>query len=672
MPTINSKFYIKSSESPIFLKSYEALQTVIKRIYGQNLQIVGTLDENDINRELGRTTLDLAKSSYAMITPTNLTDNLESYQSFSLKKYGTEPIKHTDGYYYSFHLKPVKLTCAVSFFSQSFLDILQFMSKWNFNAREGTFKLTTKQGLSFDIHVSLEADLNFPSKDFSQGNPLKVLTAITLDTYVGEIYKSPELKFIKPSIKLVTVEDFDTDEDLNLKFTKSSCNEVLNATSLTIDKNGLYKPKSPYNGFNQVSVEVNSVNNQDLVITRNGSYLPSSPYTGFGSINVNVPSSGSGKIISATNKTNSAINKSDKVWINHNSYLPGSSYIAFNQSLGYGLNGILSPSGNFAWISSGLYNISSTSATRIGDFLAYGQNMKYMANDSIFKNSSRIDEIKQYSLDPINDGYRPINENYFYNSNVAENKIYNINIDSGDIENIYTCENTLSNIASWVKVKDFFYKLGNRSSTKKYLLNEDTSTLIESDFEWVGGLSQGIAYTLGVTQDAKYIIAGTYTGTQIGTNLRIIEYIKENQLRILSANEMPEDLQRFYSNRVANITFNPYTGILALCTSNTQDYVIMQYKEGQWIKLSIDLNLPQEAYFFGYITLSKDLSRALYTYGTSSSNYWFQNIVNLSSFEGNIAVPYQTYNINKDTLTGYALENCEPNAIFSASVASEN
>lgn len=672
MPTINSKFYIKSSESPIFLKSYEALQTVIKRIYGQNLQIVGTLDENDINRELGRTTLDLTKSPYVMITPTNLTDNLESYQSFSLKKYGTEPVKHTDGYYYSFHLKPVRLTCAVSFFSQSFLDILQFMSKWNFNAREGTFKLTTKQGLSFDIHVSLEADLNFPSKDFSQGNPLKVLTAITLDTYVGEIYKSPELKFIKPCIKLVTVEDFDTDEDLNLKFTKVSCNEVLNATSLTINKNGLYKPKSPYNGFNQVNVEVNSVNNQDLVITQNGSYLPNSPYTGFGSINVNVPSSGSGKVISATNKTNSTIIKGDKVWINRDIYLPGSSYVAFNQSSGYPLNGILSLSGNFAWISNGLYNISSTSAIRIGDFITIGQNMKYLDNNSIFKNSYRIDEIKQYSLDPINDSYRPINENYFYNSRVAENKIYRINIDSGNIEKVFTCEKNLFNKDSWVKVKDYFYKLGDRSSTKKYLINEDPSTLVESDFEWVGGLSQALPYTLGVTQDAKYIITGTYSGRQIDTNLRIIEYIKEDQLRILPVTEMPEDLQRFYSNRVANITFNPYTGILTLCTSNTQDYVIMQYKEGQWIRLNINLNLPQEANFCGYVTLSKDLDRALYTYKNSSSSYWFQNIVNLSNFEGNIAVPYQTYNINKDTLTGYALENCESNAILSVSVASEN
>lgn len=206
MPTINSRFYIKSSESPIFLKSYEAIKIILQRIYGKPLQIVGTLDSEDINRELGRVTQNLSKDPYAMIVPTNLTDNLESYQNFSLKKYGTEPIKYKDGYYYTFHLKPVKVTCSVTFFSQSFLDILNYMSKWSFNAREGTFKLKTAQGLSFDIHVSLESDLNFPNKDFSQGTPLKVISTLVLDTYVGEIYKSPELKFIKP--KLILTSDF--------------------------------------------------------------------------------------------------------------------------------------------------------------------------------------------------------------------------------------------------------------------------------------------------------------------------------------------------------------------------------------------------------------------------------------------------------------------------------
>ena len=99
MPTINSRFYIKSSESPIFVKSYEALRTILQRVYGEKITIIGTLDENDINRELGRTTLNTSSYPYIMVTPTNMTTNDESYNDFALKKYGTDPKQHTDGYW---------------------------------------------------------------------------------------------------------------------------------------------------------------------------------------------------------------------------------------------------------------------------------------------------------------------------------------------------------------------------------------------------------------------------------------------------------------------------------------------------------------------------------------------------------------------------------------------
>lgn len=209
MPTINSRFYIKSSESPIFKKSYEALKVILKRVYGKdNIPILGTLDENDINRELGRTTLNTTNYPYIMITPSNMTLNEESYNSFALKKYGTKPKQHTDGYWYTFHLKPVHVTVTVNFFSQNFIDCINFMTNWSFNSREGTFKLNTKEGIAFDIHVNISDDINFPAKDLSSGNPLKVTGSLTLDTYVGEIYKSPSLKCIKKEIRIVTAADF--------------------------------------------------------------------------------------------------------------------------------------------------------------------------------------------------------------------------------------------------------------------------------------------------------------------------------------------------------------------------------------------------------------------------------------------------------------------------------
>lgn len=208
MPTINSRFYIKSSSSPIFTKSYEALRTILQRVYGEKIPVIGTLDENDINRELGRTTLDTSTYPYIMVTPTNMSPNEESYNAFTLKKYGTTPKQHTDGYWYTFHLKPVRVTVTVNFFSQSLIDCLNFMSNWSFNSREGTFKLNTNEGLSFDIHVEIQGDINFPTRDFAEGSPLKVIGTIILDTYVGEIYKSPNLKGVRKDIRIVTAADF--------------------------------------------------------------------------------------------------------------------------------------------------------------------------------------------------------------------------------------------------------------------------------------------------------------------------------------------------------------------------------------------------------------------------------------------------------------------------------
>lgn len=218
MPTINSRFYIKSNVSPIFLRSYEALKTIIRRIYDDStIPVVGTLDENDVNRELGRTTQNTKNYPYFMITPTTLTEVVDRFNNFALKKYGTAPVKMEDGFYYTFHLMPVTLTCNVSFFTQSFSDALSFMSSWMFNKREATFKLKTKNSpLSFDIAVVIEPDLACPTKDFSEGNPLKITSTLTLYTYVGEIYKSPEIKCAREKLNILKFGDF-SDYDGNIE-----------------------------------------------------------------------------------------------------------------------------------------------------------------------------------------------------------------------------------------------------------------------------------------------------------------------------------------------------------------------------------------------------------------------------------------------------------------------
>lgn len=188
MPDINSIFYIKSSESPIFRESYESLKAIIKRIWGEDIGVYGTVQESDISREQGRVEGSMTFKPYFVLRPNSCEDNFESYNTFVLKKYGTEPKKASNGYYYSMHLKPVKLICSCSFYCQSVDDALKFMSTWSFNAREMTFTLDVG-GIEVDIHVTVESAINMPSRDLSGPNPMRLETNLTLHTYVGNVYK---------------------------------------------------------------------------------------------------------------------------------------------------------------------------------------------------------------------------------------------------------------------------------------------------------------------------------------------------------------------------------------------------------------------------------------------------------------------------------------------------
>lgn len=64
--------------------------------------------------------------------------------------------------------------------------------------------------------------------------------------------------------------------------------EVLNTKSIEITDNGTFIPEQPYNGFSQVTVNVNKVNNKDININSNGTYIAEEPYSGFGTVIVDI------------------------------------------------------------------------------------------------------------------------------------------------------------------------------------------------------------------------------------------------------------------------------------------------------------------------------------------------------------------------------------------------
>ena len=201
MPTINSLFYIKSSDSPIFKESYESLKRILKRIWGKDIEVYGSVQDSDVDREAVRVSQSYV-NPYFVLRPSSLEDNTNSYNGFTLKKFGATPIQHENGYFYSFHLRPCKMLCSVQFYCSSLSEVLDFCSNWHFNSREFTFSLDVG-GFNVDIRVEVEPTINVPSKDLSTVNPFKVEANLTLYTYTGSVYKSPQLKGIDNQMYLV-------------------------------------------------------------------------------------------------------------------------------------------------------------------------------------------------------------------------------------------------------------------------------------------------------------------------------------------------------------------------------------------------------------------------------------------------------------------------------------
>ena len=64
--------------------------------------------------------------------------------------------------------------------------------------------------------------------------------------------------------------------------------EQLKGQIKTITRNGTFTPDSGYNGFSSITVDVNTVHNQDISIGENGTYEPEEGYTGFGKVTVDI------------------------------------------------------------------------------------------------------------------------------------------------------------------------------------------------------------------------------------------------------------------------------------------------------------------------------------------------------------------------------------------------
>lgn len=381
--------------------------------------------------------------------------------------------------------------------------------------------------------------------------------------------------------------------------------------------------------------------------------------------------------IEVINKTGSNITAGDKVWINENAQTAGSSV-----QLGSGNNyandtlGVIDRTGIFGYFHGNFYNITDSSVSQAFSSpfsIGFGRIM-YMADNSMFadySNAVRIDGVAQWQTNQ-----KCIGEDFFINT--SSNRVYQYDMSNGSIIKTYVPDASFNGGGNSVaKVGDYLYKLygSNDSSQRgKFLIDYDNLTLTKSSYSFNNPPYSYEIINLGVTLDNQYIIGcnSTTASSGNGVYLYIIKVLESGNLKGLLQTEMPLDMQKWFSV-LCNINFNPYTGILCVYEVGGNDYGFYKYENGDWSKLSIDLNIHETQRLLGSLTISDDITRICVNLNypqATNTLYKESYVLKMDSTNGYAAVPYRFYNINQDTITGIAKNDVEANGEIEVSVAS--
>ena len=378
--------------------------------------------------------------------------------------------------------------------------------------------------------------------------------------------------------------------------------------------------------------------------------------------------SGGGETVSAINKTGAAISQGDKVWINNGSQVAGDT-ISINSSM-VSDGPVINPLGTVAWASHNYYTVSTDSISLIGNSVVQQVNALIYKVDYLFSMTSSSTTRIDGSNFTFN-GAMIINSDYDF-GNVSSTKFVKRNYETNEILKTYDSNNNYKIVHgnSYVVFDNVIYRLTSNAK-HAYTINEEASTYNQLSYTYDNAYVHD-TYPIGVTADQKYAICAVakYNSGYEQPYLRIVEYIAYRHLKTLLAEEMPADLQPYYGTKKGTITFNPKTGVLAIVTSPT-DYIVMQYKNGVWSKLSIDLGYPANADNSKIpvgVTFTNDMSRCAIGYSQEGS--YTGKLVNLATVTGYIAVSYKPTNISAETVTGFAKGAASVDGSFEASVAS--
>ena len=390
-----------------------------------------------------------------------------------------------------------------------------------------------------------------------------------------------------------------------------------------------------------------------------------------GKTNSNLKSAGGGATITAVNKTGAAISQGDKVWINNGSQVAGSQLVVNQEAAGGVIGPVIDPSGTFGWSAGIKYSLTADKITKLGETSGVGAGkVVYGADNSMFLHvnvgTQRCDSINQYSLGDFSNLIT--NGSYMLIGN-GTGTLKKIDLNTGEVLKTYS--KTAANIGCYASFGNIVYDIGvGGSKAEKWTIDDETLTVTKTSIPFDHGPSP---YPIGVPADGKYIICGRSTQLTFSTTsfVRIVERISEDHLNSLPENEIPADLQPYFGAKKGFISFNPNNGILAVVVSPT-DYVVMQYKNGSWHKLNIDLGYPENATGVTCgVSFSNDMNRCSIGYKTASTGTNTQaRFVNLTTTTDFVASAYKPYNISAETVTGFAKSATSVDGSFEASVAS--
>ena len=382
---------------------------------------------------------------------------------------------------------------------------------------------------------------------------------------------------------------------------------------------------------------------------------------------------GSGDIISAINLTGNTINEGDKVWINNRIQIANSNFDGPN---GYWNTTyasqtyfpVMDPTGNFIY-NKNCYKVTNDNVTIIGPELNSdtclaiydSQNHMFFGGGSYDYPHVKADSASQFALK----GFPILNSN-FIATYTQPTSLEEIDLNTGNTLATYTGIPSGKSLAylQALRIGQNLYSLAGSSGSQRggrYIINDSAKTLTSADFTITDSSTASI-YPFGLTLDNKYILGCTYSSfgyPSSSGNLRIIKCIDESNFRVLTQNEMPADLQKYYSSQSAMFLFNPANGVLSISDYKSTTYTIMIYTEENWNKLNIELPYPTdtEVWSLGAPSFSNDLSRGVFSWtpsGSQGNRTAYSKVVNLTSQNKMVCNQYNPNNINNTTLTGYA------------------